>query len=211
MGAPQPARAPQRPRSPRTPLALRVVVTAFVAILVPVYWQHYGVLHFLWISDLALFATLVVLWRGSRLVNSMLVLGALPFELFWNLGFWGQLATGHTFGGLAAYMFDTEQSLLLRGLSLFHVPLPLIWLYFLWKWGYDARALRLQTLVLAAIVLATYALTDPAKNINWVFVPAHQGWEWVGSGAWVALYLVTVPLLVYWPLHSVLRRWRAAR
>lgn len=113
-------------RARRTPLSLRVGVTAFVAILVPVYWYHYGILHFLWISELALFATVLVLWRGSRLLMSMLVLGALPFELFWHLGFWGQLATGYSFGGLASYMFDPEQRLLLRGLSLFHVPLPII-------------------------------------------------------------------------------------
>lgn len=66
---------------------LRLGVTAFVAVLVPVYWSEYGFLHFLWISDIALFATVAVLWRGSRLLNSMVVLGALPFELFWNVGF----------------------------------------------------------------------------------------------------------------------------
>lgn len=198
-------------RARRAPHWLRVTVTAFVAILVPVYWYHYGTLHFLWISDLALFATVFVLWRGSRLVNSMLVLGALPFELFWNLGFWGQLATGYTFGGLASYMFDPEQSPLLRGLSLFHVPLPIIWLYLLWKWGYDPRALRLQTLALVPIILATYAWTDPEKNINWVFTPQHQEWDWISNAMWVALYLIAVPLLVYWPLDRALRRRRAAR
>lgn len=80
----------------------------------------------------------------------------------------------------------------------------------MWKWGYDPRALRLQTLALVPIILATYAWTDPEKNINWVFSPRQHGWEWIGNGAWVALYLIAVPLLVYWPLDRLLRHWRPA-
>jgi hypothetical protein len=64
------------------PLWLKLALTAFTAVLIPVYWMEYGFLHFLWISDIALFATVVLLWRPSRLLNSMLALGAPPFELF---------------------------------------------------------------------------------------------------------------------------------
>lgn len=188
------------------PLWLKVALAAFVAVLVPVYWREYGFLHFLWISDIALFATVVLLWRPSRLLNSMLVLGALPFELFWNLGFWGELITGYQFGGLAHYMFEEERALLLRALSLFHVPLPIIWMWLIWKWGYDPRALRLQIVALVVIILATYALTDPGRNINWVFSPGEQGWTWMPQPLWVALYLLLVPLVVYWPLHAILSR-----
>jgi hypothetical protein len=178
---------------------------------VPIYWLEYGFLHFLWISDIALFATVYLLWRPSRLLNSMLTLGALPFELFWNLAFWGELLTGYQFGGIAHYMFDEERSLLLRGLSLFHVPLPIIWIWLLWKWGYEPRALKLQIAVLAIVILTTYWLTDPERNINWVFVPREQEWAWMPLPLWVVLYLVLVPLIVYWPAHAMLSRWAPPR
>jgi hypothetical protein len=72
--------------------------------------------------------------------------------------------------------------------------------------GYDPRALKLQNAVLAVAILATYALTGPEANINWVFSPQEQDWDWMPQPAWVALYLVLIPLLVYWPLHAFLSR-----
>jgi hypothetical protein len=190
----------------RVPVLLKVTVTLFVAVLVPVYWKAYGFLHFLWISDVALFLTLVALWRESRLLNSMMVLGALPFEMVWVVDFVFQLLTDTELIGLAAYMFEEERSLLLRGLSLFHLPLPVIWLWLLVKWGYDPRALRLQTLLFVAIILATYLLTDPQDNINWVYTPEKHNLEWMPQPLWVALYLPLIPLLVFLPLHRLLVR-----
>ncbi len=39
------------------------------------------------------------------------------------------------------YMFKHENSLFLRGLSLFHGWLPFLLVYLVWKLGYDRRAL----------------------------------------------------------------------
>jgi hypothetical protein len=50
-------------------------------------------------------------------------------ELAWNLDFFGRLFTGRHRLGRARYMFESDTSLLLRGLSLFHVVLPLLLLW----------------------------------------------------------------------------------
>jgi hypothetical protein len=69
------------------PLWLRIALTIFVALLVPYYWHHYGWQNFFWLSDVALFLTLAALWRGIRLIISMMAIGVLPLELYWNVAF----------------------------------------------------------------------------------------------------------------------------
>ena len=54
------------------PAWARLPYALWVAVLVPVYWHHYGPGNFLWFSDIALFATLVALWTGNRLIASMM-------------------------------------------------------------------------------------------------------------------------------------------
>jgi hypothetical protein len=193
------------------PFAVTLAASAFMAVLVPVYWWHYGVLHFLWLSDIALFATLLALWLRSRLLNSMMAIGVLPLEAYWNIDFFGRLLTGMDFAGVASYMFEEDRSLLLRGLSLFHVPMPVLWAWLLVKWGYDRRALVAQTLLLWAVIPATYLLTDPDDNINWVFAPQAMGWDSIAAPVWLVFYMTLVPLLVHWPLHRLFSRFFAAR
>jgi hypothetical protein len=184
------------------PFWLRIALTVFVALLVPYYWHHYGWQNFFWLSDVALFLTLAALWRGSRLIISMMAIGVLPLELFWNVGFFLRLITGIQLGDLTGYMFDESLPLLLRGASLFHVALPIIWITMLLRWGYDPRAFRAQTLLLWAILIATYAVTDPDENINWVFMPDRMGWR-MPELAWMILYMMAVPVVVHWPLHKL--------
>jgi len=135
-----------------------------------------------------------------------MLLGALPFELYWNAAYLLQLTTGLRLGGVVDYMFDPTLALGLRALSLFHVPLPFILIWLFSRWGYDRRALKFQTAFLVPIVILPYFLSDPDENINWVHSPHVLGWDWMPGPAWIALYLVLVPTLVYWPLHKLFRR-----
>ncbi|HVL57442.1 MAG TPA: hypothetical protein VM491_13125 [Burkholderiaceae bacterium] len=187
------------------PLALRLATTAFVAVLVPVYAAHYGFWHFLWLSDVGLFLTLAALWLRSRLLISMMGIGLLPLELYWNLEFLLGLLAGIELAGLAGYMFDDDYGLLLRGLSLFHVALPPIWIWLLHRWRYDPRALWRQTALLWGIVLATWAFTDPQQNINWVWT-AEKHLDRFPQPLWVLAYALVLPLAVHWPMHALLQR-----
>ena len=187
------------------PIALRIALSAFVAFLVPYYWREYGWQNFLWLSDISLFLTVAALWRRSRLINSMLAIGILPLELFWNVDFFMHLVFG-TGLGLADYMFDESKSLLLRGVSLFHVALPIIWIVYLRRWRYDPRALAAQTALLWVVLIATYLLTAPDENVNWLFVPQKMGWDWLPGLAWLLACMAIVPVVVHWPLHRLYRR-----
>lgn len=71
------------------PLWLKIAHTVFVALLVPVYWRHYGLQNFLWLSDIALFGVTINLWLGNSLLASTMALGVLILELAWNVDFFG--------------------------------------------------------------------------------------------------------------------------
>ncbi len=95
-------------------------------------------------------------------------------EMVWNLDFFARLVTGRALLGLAEYMFDPSRPRYLRGLSLFHVALPVLLVWALARLGYDPRALALQTVLGTVLLILCYTLTNPAENINWVFGPGAE-------------------------------------
>lgn len=137
---------------------------------------------------------------------STVMVAVFPFEIFWNVDFFYQLVAGERLAGLAAYMFDPEKTLFLRGLSLFHIFLPLIWLWYLYKWGYDPRAFKAAVAVNWTALTLSFFLTDPEESVNWVFHPDKYGWTWVSSMQWWILLMFVFPIFIYWPTHEVLVR-----
>jgi hypothetical protein len=146
------------------------------------------------------------LWTESRLIASMMALAVVLPELAWNLDFFGRLLTGRHLLGLARYMFESDTSLLLRGLSLFHVFLPVLLLWMLVQVGYDSRAFVAQTVFGEVLLILTFALTDPSKNINWVFGPGSKPQRRVPPAVYLAAVMIFFPAVVYWPTHQLLRR-----
>lgn len=192
------------------PLWIRLSYSLMVLVIVPVYWYQYGPSNFLWFSDIALILMVPALWLQNRLLASMMGLSVLLLEVVWMLGF---LSGGRLFD-IANYMFDENLPFWLRALSLFHFPMPAVILYMLWKYGYDPRALKYQTLMAALVLPATRYLAPPEGNINWVW-PA----DWVPEMPAPVLLAGMLLLLltgVYLPSHYLFRRcfppkakWRA--
>ena len=58
------------------PLWLKIGYTLMAAVIVPAYWRAYGPVNFLWFSDIALLAMAAALWLKSRLLASMMAVGA---------------------------------------------------------------------------------------------------------------------------------------
>jgi hypothetical protein len=171
-------------------------------VLVPIYWRHYGPRNFFWFSDIALFLTGGALWLRSPLLASTATVGTLALELGWNLDF----LAGGRLTGLAGYMFERRTPLHLRDLSLFHVALPPLLLWLLRRLGYDRRALLTQTALTWALLPATYRLTDPEENVNWVFGPGRAAQTLVPRPVYLGLLMAGLPLLVFLPTHLALRR-----
>ena len=186
------------------PLWLQIGYTLFLLVLVPVYWAHYGPANFLWFSDIALFSVGIALWTESRLLVSMMAVGVLFLEIFWNVDYFGRLILGKPISGLSDYMFDKRKTLFLRGLSLFHVFLPAIVIWLLIEWGYDTRAIYWQTALAWAVLPLTYFLTPPKENINWVFGPGNEPQRKMPPLLYFILSLFFFPIAVYLPSHFIL-------
>src|SRR4030095_14985623 len=151
------------------PLGLKVVYTISVCALVPIYWRQYGPANFLWFSDIALVALVPALWLENALLASMMAVSVVFFEALWNIDFFFRLATGKSLIGLSAYMFDPGIPLFIRGLSGFHIVLPLLLLWMLHRLGYDQRAFLWQTIVALVILPVSYLASNTQENVNWVY------------------------------------------
>ncbi len=148
------------------PLGLKVIYTLFVCALVPIYWRQYGPANFLWFSDIALLAMVPALWLENALLVSMMAISVVFFEALWNVDFFFRLATDKSLIGLSAYMFDPKISLFIRGLSCFHIILPLLLLWMLYRLGYDQRAFFWQTIVALVILPLSYLTSNARENVN---------------------------------------------
>src|SRR4051812_15040863 len=71
----------------RLPIWLKVGYTAFMAVLVPIYWRHYGPTNFLYFCDVALFLTLAAVWMENALLASMAAVGIVAVQAIWCVDF----------------------------------------------------------------------------------------------------------------------------
>ena len=186
------------------PLWLKLAYTAFVAIIVPVYAKKWGWGNFLWFSDIALLLMVPALWTESPLLVSMMAVGVLLPESFWNISYFVRLITGKRIGALTDYMFDPEKPLWLRSLSLFHVFLPVLIVWMVARLGYEPFAWLAQTALAWVVLPLTYLLTDPKENVNWVYGPGSKPQERMHPLVYLVLVMIAFPLAFYLPAHLVL-------
>jgi hypothetical protein len=186
------------------PLWLKLLDTAYVAVLIPVYWRFYGPANFFWFSDLALLISLAALWLENPLLASMQALSVGLLELVWLADFLARLLGGFYLVGLTRYMFRPDLPLFVRALSLFHVWLPFLLFWTVWRLGYDPRALPAQTVLAWIILLVCYLCTDPAHNVNWVFGPGAKPQQRLPARIYLILLMALLPIGIYLPTHYVL-------
>lgn len=200
----------------RLPLVLKLLVTAFVAVLVPVYYLNYGPTNFLYFCDVALLLSVVGLWTEQPLPASMAAVGILLPQLLWCADFVSQLF-GFKLVGLTAYMFDPNRSLFLRGLSFFHGWLPFLLLFMVRRLGYDRRALRAWAVLGWGLCLVAYfwlpsagtVLPDPKipVNINYVFgFDDAKAQTWLPAPIYLLGWMLTLFTVFYLPTHLLLKR-----
>lgn len=206
----------------RIPLTVKLIYTAFVAVLVPYYWTQYTPWNFLYFCDVALLMTLAGIWMENRLLISLAAVGILMPQTLWVLDFLLYAAGGIHLTGMTAYMFNPKIPVFVRALSSFHGWLPFVLVWLVWRLGYDRRAVRLQPVIATTLLLfcffagpmgpAPAATPNHAVNINYVFgmddaTPQHS----VAPGIWLAVLITVNIVLFHLPTHIVLRRVAPAR
>ena len=206
------------PARGRIPLWFKIAYSAFVAVLVPVYWVNWTPLNFLYFCDVALLLTVPALWLESSYLASMMAIAIVLPQILWQLDFILYPLSGfqvHFLINSAGYMFDPNEPLFTRCLSSFHFWLPIVLIWMVWRLGYDRRAIWGQ-IVLALVVLSlSYLLTTyptgPAGNVNKVLGPGGDRdppqtfmppllWLGVVMLAWTAVVYPISHLVLCWTM-----------
>lgn len=203
--------------SSRIPLAVKLVYTAFVAVLVPVYWRDYGPTNFLYFCDVSLLLTLVAVWKEDTLLASIAAVGIVLPQTLWMADFLAE-AVGLRLTGMTCYMYDGKYPLFTRFLSFFHFWLPLLLLWLVWRLGYDRRALPWCAAGSCVLLLVCYFFMPPPPapadnpnlpvNINYVYgFDDKEPQKMMPPLMYLALLIVALPLLLQAPAHFLLARW----
>jgi hypothetical protein len=177
------------------PFWFKVAYTAFVLYVCVIWWRNYGWKNFLWFSDIAFIGAVPAMWLENSALSSVLAVAVLLPEILWNVDYAGRLILRRRITGLTDYMFEPERPLLLRGLSLFHVPLPLVLLWMIAAYGYDAAIGLPGAIVLALIVLPwSRWVSAPDKNINWTYGLGRVQTRWP---AWQYMTVLILGFIVF--------------
>ena len=193
----------------RIPLAVKVVYTAFIAVLVPAYLHTYGPANFLYYCDFAALVTCVGLWTGRPLLLGTQAVAILVPQVVWVVDFTVTLLGGRLLN-MTAYMFDPSLSLFVRALSTFHGWMPFFLVWAVRRVGYDRRSFRVQLPVGLAVLVICYATLTPVRNVNYVFGPG-SGVEqhWMPPLAWLGVVMAVAVGGMFVPAHLLLRRFIA--
>jgi hypothetical protein len=192
---------------PLIPLWLKVVYTAFLAVLVPYYLWFYGPANFLWLCDIALLVTLAVLWLENSFLASMQLVFVLVPNLVWLADFLARVLTGHFLTHWTKYMFRADVPLVIRALSLYHCWLPFLLLYLVWQLGYDRRGWLAQTLLTWVVLPICFLFTNPDRGLNGVFgtTGEQDRQTWMAPELWLVLLMLAYPVFLYLPTHLLLK------
>lgn len=185
--------------------------TFFLGIFIPAYWYSYGPAVFLSFCDVALFITYGGMWMNNKLMVSMAAIGIFIPQCIWIIDFIAT-ACDVQFLGLTNYMFNTQYSLGLRCLSLFHCWLPGLLVYLLYRHGYDNRAGIYWTIVAWVLLICCYTWTDPpgprqdhkAININFVRgISRTHPQTFMPALCWLLMIMAGLPIVIYYPTHLI--------
>jgi hypothetical protein len=192
---------------PLIPLWLKLLVTAWLLVWVPIYWIAHGPQNFLWFCDLANFLIAAALWLESPLLFSSQAVAVMLIQVAWVIDVLSRLLFGfHVIGG-TAYMFDDTRPLSLRLLSLLlHVGILVLLLWGLRRIGYDPRGLRLQ-IAIAMVVLPASWLYGPELNLNWTWGGFGTAQEAINPLLWLAIAMAGYVVVLCLPTHWALLKW----
>lgn len=205
---------PPEPPCHRIPLAVKVIYTAFVAVLVPVYLTAYGPSNFYYFCDVALVMTVPAVWLESPLLASAPLVGIFLPQMIWVVDFLSTLV-GYPLTGMTGYMFDATLPLFTRFLSFFHFWLPFFLLWLVLRLGYDRRGFILWSVIAWVLLIVSYTVLPPPPapegkawmpvNVNYVFGFSASGPQtWMSPSLYFLLFAAVLQFLIFLPTHLVM-------
>lgn len=188
------------------PIWLTLATTLLTLVVVLIYWQRFGPGNLLWFCDVALILLVPALWLESALLSSLAALLVLLPLLLWAVLLALRLGLGWRCGGLLDYLFIRERPLWLRLISLFHLPLPVLMLWLLWRLGYSAEALPWAIVTTWLVLPLSYCFSRPQHNVNWVHGIGGEGTRQTRLPPMIHLLMLMLAavILIHLPSHWLL-------
>jgi hypothetical protein len=191
-------------RSTKAFTALRWVALIWLLAWLPIYTWVWGWQNMIHICDIGVILACLGLWLQRPLLISSQALNSLFAGVLWGLDIGWRLATGHHLVGGTEYMWDSHYALWIRLLSTFHLVLPLALLWAMREFGYDRRALGLQSAIMAAVLIFSRFLSAEL-NMNYAFQDPLFHRAWGPAPVHLAVILAGSVALLFWPTHLLLK------
>jgi hypothetical protein len=197
----------------KLPEWLRWSAMVWLLAWLPTYWHTWGASNFLQLCDIAVILTCIGLWSNNRLLISSQAVSSLIVDTAWAVDAGCRLLLGRHLLGGTEYLFDSHYPLWVRLLSLFHLVMPGLFLWVLYRVGYDGRGYALQSGI-ALLAFTGARFTNAAKNMNFAFTDPFFGRAWGPPPLHVAISTLFMMIVVYLPTHLLLKRlfqpWRSS-
>jgi hypothetical protein len=184
---------------------LRWAALGWLLLWFPAYWYNWGAANFLHLCDVAVILACIGLWRNNVLLISSQAVSSLLIDLVWALDAGWRFFLGHHLVGGTQYLFDPRFPLWVRLLSLFHLIMPPLLLWAIHRVGYDRRGWALQSAI-AIIVMIAARFAGAEKNVNFAFRDPFFRRAWGPAPVHLALSLLVLIFVVYFPTHIVLQK-----
>lgn len=185
----------------RIPLWLKLGWTVWTVLWALAYGIYHGPENFLWFCDLANFVVAAALWLESPLLISWQAVSVLIVQTLYLVDVTFRFIMGSRLLGATDFMFNDSIPLEIRLLSLcLHLVTPPVLIACLGRLGYDRRALWLQIVSTAVLLVISYRW-GPLRNINWSWGPLFKQQEIVHPWLYLAIAVAGYTILLYLPAH----------
>jgi hypothetical protein len=160
----------------------------------------------LWFCNIAVFLTGIGLFFKNKLIITAEFVGIVVYHIGWHIDFWSFLLFGKMPFLSTAYMFSNDVGTVEKGLSFFqHSFLAPVLFWALLKTGISKFGWIAQAIQTLIIFIATYFMTHPYQNINWIFGNGFSGLSPARNNpiVYYTMMAVVPPLLIYLPLNAL--------
>lgn len=184
---------------------MRVVAFVWLVFWFAVYWRSWGPLNFLHFCDISEILACIGFIVDSTLLISSQAVASLLVDAAWALDAGWTVLFGHHLIGGTEYLFDPSHALWVRLLSLFHLALPVLLLWALYRLGYDRRGFPLQlAIALPAFIASRFA--PASQNLNYAFADPFFHRQFGPAPLHIAVIFLFMLAVAYLPAHLVLKR-----
>jgi hypothetical protein len=185
--------------------------TLWMALWVPIVLASQGAHNFWWLCNLAQFLLLYAVWSSDRLIIASQAGTVVLIGLVWSVDFIAALLLGGSPFGITSSMFNEALPITLRATSTYHIWLPVLTLWLVFRLGYDRRGPWLQCGIGTLAIVGSAVFGMEGRNLNYTEAPFGIEQTWLPDPVFIPLLCIATALVVYLPGHWIVRAAVALR